>query len=75
MFSLTQTKLPGLALALILVLGTAVSAYAIDSPGSEGAPAQGFHKVSGNVTDTKGEPLIGAYVVMKGNERFIPLPT
>ena len=63
MFSLTKTKFPGLVLALIL--GTVVSAYAIDSPRSEVAAAQEFHKVSGNVTDTKGEPLMGAYVVMK----------
>ena len=71
MLSLTQTKFPGLVLALIL--STMVSAYAIDSSGSGGAPAQDFHKVSGNVTDTKGEPLIGAYVVMKGNDKVYTL--
>ena len=71
MFSLTKTKFPGLVLALIL--GTVVSAYAIDSPSSKDAAAQEFHKVSGNVTDTKGEPLIGAYVVMKGNDKVYSL--
>ena len=71
MFSSTKAKFPCLVLALIL--GTAVSAYAIDSPGSEEVTAQEFHKVSGNVTDTKGEPLIGAYVVMKGNDKVYAL--
>ena len=71
MFSFTKTKFPGLVLALIL--GTVVSAYAIGSPSSKEAAAQEFHKVSGNVTDTKGEPLIGAYVVMKGNDKVYSL--
>ena len=59
MVSLHQTKL--LFVALAMLLGTVcVSAQT--------AQDQAPHKVTGNVTDTKGDPLIGAYVVMKGND-------
>ena len=59
MVSLHQTKLLFVALAM-LVATVCVSAQT--------AQDQAPHKVTGNVTDTKGDPLIGAYVVMKGND-------
>ena len=57
MVSLQKTRLLFVSLAILLVTVCA-SAQTAQAP----------HKVTGNVTDTKGDPLIGAYVVVKGND-------
>ncbi len=63
-----------LAAVLALAMGGALCASAVAAePAPEPAEVQALEsesiRVTGNVTDTNGEPLIGAVVSMKGNDK------
>ena len=69
MVPFNQTRF--LTAVLAVLLGTVCVSAA---PAGGGAPAQAAqdqatHKVTGNVVDSKGEPLVGAAIVMKGNNK------
>ena len=68
MVSSHQTRLLFVSLAILLATVGASAAPARSSAPAQPAQDQLPHKVTGNVTDTKGDPLIGAYVVLKGND-------
>ena len=65
-------KQPGLLVAVLAgLLGTvcASAAPAVGNVPAQEAQEQVTHKVTGNVVDSKGEPLVGAAIVMKGNDK------
>ena len=65
-------KQPGLLVAVLAgLLGTVCvsAAPAVGSVPAQEAQEQVTHKVTGNVVDSKGEPLVGAAIVMKGNDK------
>ena len=70
MVSQHQSRLLFVTLAILLAAVCASAAPAGSSVPAQSEQSQAPHKVTGNVTDTKGDPLVGAYVVVKGDDKI-----
>jgi TonB-linked SusC/RagA family outer membrane protein len=55
-----------LTATLAIMLG---AVCALAAPSSVPEPDPALHRVTGNVVDSKGDPLVGAVIMMKGNDK------